>query len=122
MTGGLSAKQPALLLQPRHDVTVTHADSFEGNIQSFQPQLQTKIAHDRTDHTTEVDFATPAIPGNQIENLVTVNNVAKVIDHDQSIAITIKGDPQVSFGGKLLLHKPLRRGGTTMIIDVQPDR
>ena len=107
MPRGFAAQFPSFLSQCAVNVPVTHRGSQERNIALLQSQFQAKIAHYRTDNAAfELIFAL-ASSGNNVQNLVTVNDFTVSVSHDDTVTITVEGDSKVrTTADDFFLHRP----------------
>ncbi|MNF62286.1 hypothetical protein D3C84_439630 [compost metagenome] len=119
MPGVFTPYCPVTLQQLGNDVTVTDIGPHERNLQLGARQLQTQVAHQRTDHTTLQRAALLQVTSNDEQQLVTVDNGPRVIDHQYAITVTIKGNTQVSLLSQDSRLQLPHMGRAAVIIDVQ---
>ncbi|MNV61304.1 hypothetical protein D3C71_1538070 [compost metagenome] len=119
MTRVFTTHQPVALQQIRDDIPVTDIGPHKWNRQVRQSQLKAQVTHQSTDHATLQLAPLMQITSNDKQQLVTVDDSAGMIDHQNAITITIEGDTQVCvLSQDSSLQLPHMRR-TAVVVDVQ---
>ncbi len=93
-----------------------HALEFDA--EAAQRQLEPEVAHDRADHRAAQRTAGLRVRGDHVQQLVTVDQPAEVIDHDDPIPVAVECDTGVgahSGHGEL---QQLRLSRAATVVDV----
>ena len=88
----------------------------------MQRQFQTHVGHQGTDDTALETTVAQGIPCDDIEHFITVDEIAGMVNHDQTVTVTIKGNPQISLALQHLGNQCVRRSRTNTIVDVETIR
>ncbi len=118
----LATENPPLIQHLGNHVTITHLGPAERNLARLKGELEPEVAHQGTDDSAGQAFAFLQIGRDDVEQLVTINDRTGMVDHHHPIAISVKGDPEIS---PMLHHRLLQlanMGGADIGIDVQPVR
>ncbi|MNT39615.1 hypothetical protein D3C72_1758780 [compost metagenome] len=95
VTGVFTADQPFTLQQLGHDVTVADLGPHKRDVQVLERQLQAQVTHQRTDHPALQLAMFLQVASNDEQQLVTVDDGARVVDHQHAIAVTVKGNAEI---------------------------
>ena len=76
----------------RKHVTVAHLGAPELDALLAQCHLEAEVAHDRPDHRARSVPARLRARGDDVDELVAVDDAAEPIDHHQPIAVAIERD------------------------------
>ncbi len=122
VAGVFRANTPAFLLEFFQHVAVTHFRTNKRDAQLFQRQLQTHIAHQSAHRATAQLPLTQAFTRNDVEDLIAIDLVTFVINHDHTVTIAIQGNTQIG-----LFSQDTRLQGThvcraNFFVDVQTVR
>src|SRR5690606_27482888 len=96
--------------------------AHEGDVHRLEGQLETEIAHQRSNHAVAARAVFAAVGGNDVEQLVAVHLFALVIHEDNPVAVAIEGDAHVRPFLEHPLAKTLGGGGAALVIDVHSIR
>ena len=60
------------------------------------------------------------IPGDDVEDLIPVDDVTCAVHHHQTVAVTVEGDAEIALHSWTLAASASGAGGTDTVIDVEP--
>src|SRR5690606_4963330 len=91
MPGVFSTKCPAVLTHKFDHIAVTHIRARKGYTQLLEPQFETKVAHQGAHHTVTTTAVLVFISGNDIQQLIPIDQLTFVIHEYHPITVTVKG-------------------------------
>ena len=106
MTRVLAAELPAALVQHLEHVAVTYLGAGERHGHFLQRVLEPEIGHLRADHAAAQNAARAPVPGNDVQQLIAVIELARRIRHDDAVAVAVEGDSEMRCAA---LHLGLQR-------------
>ena len=119
MAGWLAAEIPLVLKQAFDDIAVADIGPVETDAQFPECQLESEIGHERSDHIPAQRLLAQARPGDDVENVIPVDEPAVCIDEQDTVAIAVEGDAEIG----LLLEdtglQQFRVCGADAVIDIQ---
>src|SRR5690606_9968031 len=95
VAGGLAAEAAAMLAQQLQHIAVTHLGAVEFHAQRAQRYLQAEIAHQGTDHGAAQGPLLLPLAGDDEEDLVAIDYLAILVDHDDPVAVAVEGHADV---------------------------
>ena len=122
MTRVLATDAPALLVHHLEHIAVTHLGTGKRNTERLQCQLQAHVGHQGTDYAALEATVAQGIAGDDVEDLVPVDDVASAVYHHQAIAVTVEGNTEIGLALQHLGGQRLRCGGAHPIVDVEAIR
>src|ERR1700712_1304169 len=122
MTRILAPNQPISLKQLRYHIAIANIGANERNSQLSQGKLKAEVTHQRTDNAA-LQFATLVkIASNDEQQLIAINNCTGVIDHQNTITITVERNTKIGMLGQYGSLQLTHMSRTTVIVDVQTIR
>src|SRR3569623_1339028 len=122
MAGRFTAEPPAVFTQHFQHMAIADRGALEIDAERAHRLLEAEVAHYRAYHrAAQVAGLEPRF-GDDVQQLVTVDDFAFVIDHDHAVAVAVKSNAKV---GAVFEHRHLRRfgmSGTAVVIDVEAVR
>jgi hypothetical protein len=95
VTGGFPAQNATFLAQQTQHVAVTDVGAAERNTEIPQRLFEPEIAHEGPDDgPAESSFILPGT-GQNVQQLVAIDQAPEVIDHDQPVAVAIQRDADI---------------------------
>ena len=103
-------------------MAVTDRRAHKRDVALLQCQFQTEITHHRPNHTTLKQPLVLPIRGENVKQLVSIDDFTPGIHHDHTVTIAVQGDTQIRTMLKYRLADKLRIGRSTLLIDIQAIR
>ncbi len=100
MTGVFRADAPAFLLHFFQHVTVTYFRPGKWNTQLFKRHFQAHITHQRADSTAAQLPLTQRFASNNVHDLVAVDLITLMVNHDDAVTVAVQRDAHVGFLGQ----------------------
>ncbi len=118
VAGRLAPQLPAGLLQHRQHVAVTDVGPPELDAGLRQRPLQPEVRHLRADHRADQRAGVLARSREHVQQLIAVDQVAVVVDHQHAVPVAIEGDAEVRADRLDGDRHQLGAGGAAAVVDV----
>ncbi len=97
MTRVFGTDTPAFFLHFFQHIAVANFRPSKRNTQLFQRQLEAHVAHQRTYRTTTQLSLTQGFTGDDVHDLIAIDLIAFVVNHNNAVAIAVQRNTQIGF-------------------------
>ena len=93
VTGGLAAQDSRAFVQARHHIAIADRDALERDALRLERTLGRGYSSVPT--TGPRSFCQLALQGNDVEQIVAVDELSAFIDHRNTVAVAVESDPEL---------------------------
>ena len=118
MTGRFAPDHSTALLQHGEHVAIADLRASELDSKIPQRDLETEVAHDGADNRTAQHALAVAIPREDVQQLIAVDQVAALVDHHDAVAVAIERHAYVRSHARDRELQQIRPSGAAAVVDV----
>ncbi|MPN39441.1 hypothetical protein SDC9_186969 [bioreactor metagenome] len=118
MTRVFGTDTPAFFLHFFQHIAVANFRPSKRNTQLFQRQLEAHVAHQRTYRTTTQLSLTQGFTGDDIHDLIAIDFIAFMVNHDHAVTVAIQRDTQIGFFREHAGLQGTHIGGTDFFVNI----